>query len=104
MHAFTNYVKLVIDRPKALVPSIKPTLHHECYFSIMAWPCACLMGCDVKWPKEKFGIIHLGFDLGNQHCTFLHAMGHCPMLAHCAKGGTWDNCQVSGQWNYGNPP
>jgi hypothetical protein len=61
------------------------------------------MGYDAKWPKEKFNIVHLGFNSNNQHHTFFHAMGHCPMPDHCAKGGTWDNCQVSGEWNYGNP-
>jgi hypothetical protein len=61
------------------------------------------MGCDAKWPKEKFGIIHPIFVLGNQHHTFLHAMGHA-MHACCAKGGTWDNCWVNGEWNYGNLP
>jgi hypothetical protein len=61
------------------------------------------MGGNTKWPKEEFDIVHLGSDLGNQHHTFLHAMGHCPMFTHCAKGGIWDNCQVSGEWNYGNP-
>jgi len=43
-------------------------------------------------------------DLGNQHHTFLHVMGHYPMLACCAKGGIWDNYQVNGEWNYGNLP
>jgi hypothetical protein len=50
------------------------------------------MGCIAKWPKEEFGIVHPKFDPGNQHHTFFHAMGHCPLLARCAKGGTWDNC------------
>jgi hypothetical protein len=50
------------------------------------------MGYDTKWPKEKFGIVHPKSDPGNQHHTFLHATGHYPMHARCAKGGTWDNC------------
>jgi hypothetical protein len=61
------------------------------------------MGCDAKWPKEESRIVHLGFDPSNQHHTFLCAMGHCPMPARCAEGGTWDNCQVTEEWNYGNP-
>jgi len=61
------------------------------------------MGCEAKWPKKESGIIHPEFDPGNGQRTFLHARGHCPTLAHCAKGGTWDSCQVTGEWNYGNP-
>jgi hypothetical protein len=57
------------------------------------------MGCEAKWPEEKFGIIHPRFDPGNQHHTFMQLMH-----ARCAKGGTWDNCWVNGEWNYGNLP
>jgi len=96
MHASTNHVKLVIVRPKAFNPTHQANSSSRVIFSILAWPCACLMGGNTKWPKEEFGIIPLIFDPGNQHHTFLHAMGHCQMLARCAKGGTWDNYQVSG--------
>jgi len=60
------------------------------------------MGCNAKWPKEEFDIVHPESDPCNLHHTFLRAMGHCPMLVHCAKGGTWDNYKVNGEWNYGN--
>ncbi len=50
-------------------------------------------------PKKNCGIVHPEFDPGNQHRTFLRATGHCLTPARCAKGGTWDNCQVTGEWN-----
>jgi hypothetical protein len=61
------------------------------------------MGCDARWPKEEFDIVQLEFDLGNQCHTFLRATGRCPTLAYCVKGGAWDNCQVTKEWNYDNP-
>jgi hypothetical protein len=61
------------------------------------------MGCDARWPKEEFGIVQPEFDPGNQRHTFLRATGRCPTPARCVKGGTWDNCQVTEEWNYGNP-
>jgi hypothetical protein len=62
------------------------------------------MGCNAKWPEEELGIVHLKSNPSNQRHTFFHVMAHCPMLAHCAKGGIWDNYQVNGEWNYGNLP
>jgi len=55
----------------------------------MAWPCACLTGCNAKWPIEEFDIVHLGSDPNNQHIpSFMqwHIAQYMPIVQKVALG------------------
>jgi hypothetical protein len=103
MHVSTNRVKLVIGQPKAFSPIHQTNSSSRMMFINSSMALCMFNGLRRQMAKEESSMVHLEFDPDNKHCTFLHATGHCPMPTYCAKGGTWDNCQVTREWNYSNP-